>query len=168
MHSSPYSSKDCDISGNGSAVSLSRLKKHFTLDTTGKTLQGDDIHLHCCFVSKVRRQLGILQLRRGNSTSCYWQGTDVWGKVGIQQPFFFWQKSTRETQETRHDCHPMKARPLNIQGGWHANIFWFYTPKTSDYWSCQHLWAKGEMQCIRLPQHQHAFHIQEKQSWAKL
>lgn len=79
-------------------------------------------------MSKVRRQLGILQLRRGNYTSCYWQRTDVWRKVGIQQPFFFWQKSTRQTQETRHDCHPMKERPLNIQGGWRANIFLDFTP----------------------------------------
>lgn len=39
----------------------------------GGPLQEDDIHLHCCFVSKVRRQLGIRQLRGGNSTSCYWQ-----------------------------------------------------------------------------------------------
>lgn len=80
-------------------------------------------------MSKVRRQLGILQLRRGNGTSCYWQGTDVWGKVGIQRPFFFWQKSTRETQETRRDCHPMKEKPLNIQGGWHANIFLILHPQ---------------------------------------
>lgn len=43
----------------------------------GKPLQEDDIHLHCCLVSKVRRRLGIRQLRRGNGTSCYWQGTDV-------------------------------------------------------------------------------------------
>lgn len=42
-----------------------------------KPLQEDDIHLHCCLVSKVRRRLGIRQLRRGNGTSCYWQGTDV-------------------------------------------------------------------------------------------
>lgn len=99
-------------------------------------------------MSKVRRQLGILQLRRSNGTSCYWQGTDVWGKVGIQQPFFFWQKSTRETQETLCDCHPMKERPLNIQAGWRANTFWLYTPETSDCWSRQRCWAKGETQRI--------------------
>lgn len=79
-------------------------------------MKGDDIHLYCCFVSKVRRQLGILQLRRGNGTSCYWQGTDVWGKVGIQRPFFCWQKSTRETRETRRDCHPNERRTLKYTG----------------------------------------------------
>lgn len=94
----------------------------------GGTLQEDDIHLHCCLVSKVRRQLGIRQLRRGNGTSCYWQGTDVGEKVGIRRPFFFWQKSTRETQETPSDCHPMKEKPLNIQAGWHANVFDFTPP----------------------------------------
>lgn len=119
-------------------------------------------------MSKVRRQLGILQLKRGNGTSCYWQGTDVWGKVGIQRPFFFWQKSTRETQETRHDCHPMKEKPLNIQRDWHANIFfffWFYTPKTSDCWRCQYLWARGETWHVQLPQHSSPY--RRKQSWAK-
>lgn len=146
-----------DVSSSSSAVNTFSIQEALYLrHNRKKTLQEDDIHLYCCFVSKVRRQLGMLQLRRGNGTSCYWQGTDVWGKVGIQRPFFFWQKSTRETQETRRDCHPMKERPLNIQGGWHANIFWFYTPKTSDNWSCQRLWARGETWRVRLPQHEKA------------
>lgn len=163
ISSSPYSSRTCDVTSRSSTQAFStHTQKHFSLDTRGeKTLQGDDIHLHCCFVSKVRRQLGILQLRRGNGTSCYWQGTDVWGKVGIQQPFFFWQKSTRETPETLRDCHPMKERPLNIQGGWHANSFWFHTPETSDCWSCQRLRAKGDAQRLPLHRHHNAFRVRQ-------
>lgn len=51
-------------------------------------LQEDDIHLHCCFVSKVRRQLGIRQLRRGSGSSCYWQEQMLEGKLALA-PFFF-------------------------------------------------------------------------------
>lgn len=131
-----------------------------------KALKGDDIHLHCCFVSKVRRQLGILQLRRGNGASCYWQGTDVWGKVGIQQPFFFWQKSTRETRETRRDCHPMKGRPLNIQGGWHANIFWFLHPQ--NIWLLELPAFAGQGWKCSVYYNFHSFPYTRKQSWAQL
>lgn len=93
-----------------------------------KPLQEDDIHLHCCLVSKVRRRLGIRQLRRGNGTSCYWQGTDVWGKVGIRRAFFFWQKSTRDAVW----LPPHEREPLKHTDRLACKHFWFYTPKTSD------------------------------------
>lgn len=85
-----YSCRAGDTSTNHSKRSTKTFSVHkrflfiFTLDMKRRrrkkitnTMKGDDMHLHCCFVSKVRRQLGILQLRRGNSTGCYWQRTDV-------------------------------------------------------------------------------------------
>ena len=82
IHSSAYSCTACDISSNSNSgienTFSAREMLYFRHNgEKKKALQEDDIHLHCCFVSKVRRQLGILQLRRGNGTSCYWQGTDV-------------------------------------------------------------------------------------------
>lgn len=56
----------CDISSKRRVSSTKASSTQWTLYSAHKekTLQGDDIHLHCCLVSKVRKQPGILQLRR--------------------------------------------------------------------------------------------------------
>ena len=121
-------------------------------------MKWDDIHRHCCFVSKVRRQLGILQTRQRHKlllagNRCLresWHSTTILLLTEINKI------STRDTPWlSSNERQTLK----HTQAGWHANIiFWFYTPKTAHCGNCQLLWAKGEMQRMTTST---AFHTQE-------